>query len=202
MPSVNPFGKIYPTVARNCLLMGNRGNLRKKGATDISKQWANSNWIYCVCEGDPIEVAYTKLFFLDEVTALAAVHRPCWSCKPDRYTKFKFAWLVGNPEYGFDLKTDIKLIDKIIDSERKNGLRHKATYPEEIKSLPDGVMVILEATSEEGYLLLNGFLRKWTPSGYTDTIAVDSNRVVHVLTPKSVVNAIKAGFFQAIGDSK
>ena len=83
---VSPFGELFATPARGTL-MGNRGGRlhvaqRKLGA----RRWSSRQWICCVLDfknrhrkvwGD----SYTELFFLDEVTALAAGHRPCFECR-------------------------------------------------------------------------------------------------------------------------
>ena len=83
---VDPFGELFATPARGTL-MGNRGGRihderRQLGA----RRWASKQWICCRLDfkdrhrtvwGD----GYTELFFLDEVTAFAAGHRPCFECR-------------------------------------------------------------------------------------------------------------------------
>jgi hypothetical protein len=39
---------------------------------------------------------YSELFFLDEVTAFSAMHRPCAECRRERYLEFKEKWLEAN----------------------------------------------------------------------------------------------------------
>jgi hypothetical protein len=83
---VDPFGDLFADAARG-LLMGNRGGRfhtdEKKLAT---RRWVSRQWICCVLDfhGRHRDVwgrSYTELFFLDEVTALAAGHRPCFECR-------------------------------------------------------------------------------------------------------------------------
>ena len=79
---VDPFGELFADPARG-LLMGNRGGQLHRGdRTLAARRWASRQWICCKLDfngrhrnvwGD----SYSELFFLDEVTALAAGHRPC-----------------------------------------------------------------------------------------------------------------------------
>ena len=67
--------------------MGNRGGRLHDGHRKLgARRWTSKQWICCRLEfnnrhrkvwGD----GYTELFFLDEVTALAAGHRPCFECR-------------------------------------------------------------------------------------------------------------------------
>ena len=67
--------------------MGNRGGrLHDSQQKLTTRRWVNRAWICCQLTfnnrhrtvwGD----SYTELFFLDEVTALAAGHRPCFECR-------------------------------------------------------------------------------------------------------------------------
>jgi hypothetical protein len=97
------------------------------------------------------------------------------------------------PEYNFQ-KNIPQQIDREIHKERKHSDRSKQTYPEKLSNLPDGVMVTLDVTSGESYLLQNRQLRMWTPTGYAASIHGDPGMDVQVLTPKTVVNAISARF--------
>lgn len=196
---VNPFGEIVAYPERGKFL-GNRGELKVENGLLVGvSRWKTQSWIYCLLDEKfaPKEnekpLRYTKLFFMDEPTALAAGHRPCGYCQPERFKEFVDAWLTGNPQYGYG-KYDIKKIDKVLHDERKNSQREKVTYSEKPANLPDGAIVTLAISSEESYLVQNGSLHQWTPSGYMALVTTDPNSVVLVLTPKSVVNAIKAGF--------
>lgn len=65
--------------------MGNRGVLHNAGK-ELKHLYKIKPWITCALEfkGRRRELmtpgAYTELFFLDEVTAFAAGHRPCAEC--------------------------------------------------------------------------------------------------------------------------
>ncbi len=83
---VDPFGELIATSARG-LFMGNRGGrIHTDGQTLTSRRWASRQWICCVLDfkerqRDVWGRYYTELFFLDEPTALAAGHRPCFECR-------------------------------------------------------------------------------------------------------------------------
>src|SRR6476660_6147998 len=83
---VTPFGELISTSARGTL-MGNRGGkLHAANRTLTSRRWASRQWICCVLDfknrqRDVWGRYYTELFFLDEVTAFAAGHRPCFECR-------------------------------------------------------------------------------------------------------------------------
>jgi len=196
---ITPAGDLIATSARG-RFMGNRGVLHNSQGDLTKRRWTHQQWIICTLEFKgrkrPIMApgCYTELFFLDEATALAAGHRPCWECNRERYKKFKQAWLSGNPEYGFDQKVSIREIDKIIHSERVDKSRLKVTWQSQLANLPDGVFVYLPDDSSNCYLLNNDSLQLWSPNGYEYIRKVSDKIKVDVLTPKSTVNAIISGF--------
>src|SRR3954452_1183760 len=78
--------------------MGNRGGRFHTDDQTLTKRgWASRQWICCVLEfksrqRDVWGRYYTELFFLDEVTALAAGHRPCFECRRAEAEAFAAAW--------------------------------------------------------------------------------------------------------------
>ncbi len=191
---VNPFGEIIQTPARG-LWMGNRGhihNLNRK----IVRPFKLKAWLTCKLEfkGRKREIMapnlYTELFFMDEATAFAAGHRPCFECRRDDYNKFKTSWLKGNPEYKFTDKTSIQYIDEILHNERMNKNGSKKTYEENNSNLPNGTFI---TTDNQPYLVFNKHLYLWTSQGYTKKKSFSAVGKSLVLTPKSVVNTFRAG---------
>ena len=62
-----------------------------------ARRWASRQWICCVLQfkerRHPVwRDRYTALFFLDEVTALAAGHRPCFECRRRDAKAFAEKW--------------------------------------------------------------------------------------------------------------
>jgi hypothetical protein len=192
---VNPHGDIIKTPARGAWL-GNRGQLHNKGKT-ILRPFKHRAWIICLLQfkGRHRQVMapnlWTELFFLDEATAFAAGHRPCFECRREDARRFKVAWLLGNPEYGFQPNVLIGKIDEIIHRERISQDNIKITYETDISELPDGTFI--EITNET-YLLANKHIYKWTPAGYSEELPYPQNVKVRVLTPRSVVNAFRYGY--------
>src|SRR6476646_11713537 len=82
---VDPFGELFAAPARG-LFMGNRGGrIHTDDRTLTKRRWASRQWICCVLDfknrqRDVWGRYYTELFFLDEVTAFAAGHWPCFEC--------------------------------------------------------------------------------------------------------------------------
>ena len=94
---VTPLGDIVADPHRG-LFTGNRGIIHDPATkTLLKKRWSNPAWLICVCEfrGRRREVmggrSWTELFFLDEATALAAGHRPCFYCRRDDANRFRAA---------------------------------------------------------------------------------------------------------------
>ena len=196
---VDPFGNIITTAARGAW-MGNRGQLH--GATQgILRPFKLKAWITCVLEfkNRSRKVMspnlYTELFFLDEATSFAAGHRPCFECRKQAYNLFKLCWLKGNAEYGFNEKTSIKMIDEIMHAERIDSNRNKVIFHAKLSELPDGVFVQID---NQPYLIAEKKLYLWTPFGYETSQSFSPESNVVVLTPKSSVNTIRAGYFPQI----
>ena len=83
---VSPRGDIVSVDARGTL-WGNRGGCLHDDAGRIVRTQASRAWITCLLEykgrWHPVMPPgrFTELFFLDEATALAAGHRPCFQCR-------------------------------------------------------------------------------------------------------------------------
>ncbi len=144
---VDPKGNIIKTTARGNW-MGNRGQLHDKGK-DIKRPFKLKAWLICVLEFKDRKRQvmspnlYTELFFLDEATAFAAGHRPCFECRRKNYDHFKSCWLKGNPEYGFNKDTSIQAIDNILHKERIDPNGDKVTFLEKLNNLPHGTFILL-----------------------------------------------------------
>src|ERR1700739_912484 len=83
---VDPFGELNAAAARGTLF-GNRGGRFHAGAKMRTRRGrASGQWICCVLDfkGRQRDVwgrYYTELFFLDEPTAFAARHPPCFESR-------------------------------------------------------------------------------------------------------------------------
>ena len=172
--------------------MGNRGRLHD-AEKRIVRPWQVRRWITCVLrfKDRHREVftpnRYTELFFLDEATALAAGHRPCAECRRARYEEFRDLLAVRTADE----------IDRALHADRLDQDGRKRTYRAALRSLPDGTMV-----EDRGapHLLWRGKLWPWSFSGYGAGVALTGTEV-DVLTPRSIVSAIRAGFVPQVDPS-
>ena len=195
---VTPFGEIVATPERG-MMMGNRGVLHDAGSR-IRRPWQVKRWLICLLEFRGRHRAvmapnrYTELFFLDEATALAAGHRPCFECRRARFLAFRDAWATGN--YGAVPPETVRvaMIDDRLHSERVGHGRSKQTFTAKLDELPDGVFIMSGGANGGAHLVLGDQLLTWSPGGYTRRRARPGGVDVLVLTPRSTVAAIRAGY--------
>ena len=207
MPRQNrlkPFGEIVAVPERGTM-MGNRGRLHDEAGL-IRRPWQVKRWLIWLLDFNErhrqvmAPDRYTELFFLDEATALAAGHRPCFECRRKSYNAFVDAWSVGNAgSIDADRPTAGK-IDARLHEDRVGPNRSKRTFTANIDQLPDGVFLILE---EDGraHLLWEGRILEWSPGGYTVSRPLPYGEVVSVLTPRSTVAAIRASYVPEVHPS-
>ncbi len=195
---VTPFAEIIVTPARGTLY-GNRGVLHDEHGT-IVRGWQVRRWIACVLEFKdrrrPLlrPGRFTELFFLDEATALAAGHRPCAECRRADYVRFLDAW--PGPTARKDLRADD--VDRVLHAERVAEGGRKRIHPGRMSGLPDGAMV---AEDGRAWLVLGDELLAWSPFGYDDRRARPRSGTANVLTPPSILAAIRAGYPPALHPS-
>ncbi|UWU80127.1 hypothetical protein N2603_17145 [Bradyrhizobium huanghuaihaiense] len=189
---VTPTGEIIATPYRG-LFTGNRGIIHDPATkTLLKKRWSSPAWLTCTCEfrGRRREVmaqrSWTELFFLDEATALAAGHRPCFYCRRDDANRFRGAWEKGNRVH------DVRMhdIDTVLHHERlDHGKKRLHVLLVPLDQLPDGAMV---QQGEESFLVMQGGVLLWSPAGYT---AVERQLgEVTLLTPPSTLRTLHAGY--------
>jgi hypothetical protein len=196
---VDPFGSLIFTPARGHWL-GNRGVIHNEDR-HIVRPFKLKAWITCVLEfkGRKREIMaphrWTELFFLDEATAFAAGHRPCFECRRPDALKFKTLWLKGNPTHALNERSPIAGIDDILHKERIDKKGAKVTFVAAPKGLPAGTFISILGNP---HLILNGQAYRWSPFGYEAGIPLPMTGRVTVLTPRSIVNAFKAGYLPQI----
>jgi hypothetical protein len=103
---------------------------------------------------------YTELFFLDEATALAAGHRPCFECRRAAAERFAELWACTQ---GRARRERAPAMDEVLHAERVDGERRKVTYRARRGDIPSGAFVRYA-------------------------------RDVEVLTPRSIVAVLSAGY--------
>ena len=189
---VDPFGELFATPSRG-LFLGNRGGRFHSDDQKLtSRRWASRQWICCVLDfkGRQRDVwgrYYTELFHMDEVTALAAGHRPCFECRRKDAEAFAAAW-----QRAFKLlrRPRADETDLVLHAERLNG-RTKRRHRRSIDGLPDGAVV----AREEGAWVVHGeSLLRWTPEGYDRRTRRPRGTMADVLTAPAIVGALAAGY--------
>jgi hypothetical protein len=189
---VTPFGDLSASPARGTF-MGNRGGrFHTDAKTLTARRWASPQWICCVLDfkGRQRDVwgrYYTELFFLDEPTALAAGHRPCFECRRKEAQAFAASWqqalrLPAPPKAGE--------MDDVLHAQRLQG-RAKRLHRRNIEALPDGAFVALE---EGAFAVRGGALLRWTPDGYATRRRRPRGVAVDVLTPPAILTVLSVGY--------
>lgn len=190
---VTPEGDIVAIPERG-LFTGNRGIIHDPATrTLLRRRWTSKAWLVCLCEyqGRRRRVmggrSWTELFFLDEATALAAGHRPCFFCRPEAARRFQAAWAKGN---GGD-PPRAPAIDAALHGERLAGrTKRRHPLPVPVEQLPAGTMVSADAGC---FLVAGGRTFRWTAAGY-QAAALPAAAPRHLLTPPSTVRALAAGY--------
>jgi hypothetical protein len=188
---VTPTGDIIATPHRG-MFTGNRGIIHDPATKTLMRRWASQAWLTCLCEfrGWRRKVmggrSWTELFFLDEATALAAGHRPCFFCRRDDANRFRAAWEQGNGVAGI-LARDI---DTVLHRERLARAKKRLhALPMALEELPDGAMV---QVGNESYLIAQGRALAWSPAGYGDM--QNALQDAMLLTPPSTLRSLAAGY--------
>lgn len=199
---VTPEGEIVATAARGSL-MGNRGGaFHRPDRTLGARRWASRQWICCRLsfKGRHRVVMspnrYTELFFLDEATALAAGHRPCFECRREDAKAFAEAWRRAR---GLAEPPSAAEMDRALHDERVAADGSKRTFAAPLVDLPAGTMVrwlgasaaVVASGDRQGGVRL----RPWTAGGYgPEHIAAGVRTVADVLTPETIVAVLRAGY--------
>lgn len=190
---VTPEGELIRTDARGSL-MGNRGVLHDD-QQEIVRKRRGIAWLTCSLEFQGRSRTlmqpgqYTELFFLDEATALAAGHRPCGECRPERLDELLEAWVAAGLARA---KPKVGEVDQALDAARitRDGEEGKVTFVAQAEELPDGTFIRLAG---EPWLIHRGVVEQWSPAGYRARKPLPHGQV-EVLTPEPLVAAIRAGF--------
>jgi hypothetical protein len=189
---VDPFGELFVTPARG-LFFGNRGGRFHTDDKRLTRRrWASRQWICCVLkfknrQRDVWGRYYTELFFLDEPTALAAGHRPCFECRRKEAEAFAEKW---RQAFRLPSRPRAPEMDERLQAERLDG-RAKRTHRRKIDELPDGAFIAIDG---EAFGVRGGSLLHWTPHGYDARKRRPHDITVDVLTPSAMLGVLKAGY--------
>lgn len=201
MNRVDPFGKIHAVEERGTFT-GNRGVIHDPSTkTLLRRRWTTKAWIICLCEfrgrsrqvmgpGRSGNGSWTELFFLDEVTALAAGHRPCFYCRRKAATTYAEC-------YGRALDIEpppAPEIDRRLHAERiASGVVSGPLDFPALSAEPDGVMFSVEGLA---FALRKGHLLPWSFAGYgkPEPLRYAKGRTISFITPHTSRMALSGGF--------
>jgi hypothetical protein len=198
---VTPFGQIIATPERGAWF-GNRGCLHDATGR-LRRDYATTRWIFCELQFGGRRRAllqpnhYTELFFLDEVTALAAGHRPCAECMRERFNRFRAAWAAANPHLTSTPKPAVAEWDKALHADRLRMKHERRLHRARVADLPNGAMLALDDTA---VLMWDGVPWAWSPSGY-ERWPRNPPRYAEVLTPESIVRTLAGGYVPQVHPS-
>lgn len=183
-----PDGRLHAIPCRG-LMMGNRGGrLHRPDGTLGPARWKSQAWIACrlAFRGRHRAVmgpGYTEIFFLDEATALAAGHRPCFECRRVDAVAFAVAWARAT---GASVPPRAAEMDRVLHGQRL-GEWERVTR----RDLPTGSIVAVPG----GFRLCGADgLLAWSFGGYTPAPDVPAGETVAVVTPAAVRGALAAGY--------
>lgn len=174
---VDPWGNFHAVPDRGTMLGNRGGKFHRDDRTLGRRRWASHHWICCELHyknmhHEPMGQGYTSLFFLDEVTALSAGHRPCFFCRRAEAKAFLAGWRV--PEF-----------DEQLHRERLSG-----PHPLSEQPLPDGVMLDIDGTA---YAVKNDRLLRWSFKGYTSANQPIAPLRAKLLTPPLILSILRRG---------
>lgn len=190
---VDPFGALHAAPARG-LFTGNRGVIHDPATrTLLPRRWTTKAWIVCALKhprgarrrpmgrnGPVGGVGWTELFFLDEVTALAAGHRPCFYCRREAARSFSACFGA----------TRAPSMDAILHRQRlASGGDARRLERIELAALPDGAMIEAGGLA---YAVRRERALPWDFNGYGE--AQDLPGEARLITPPATVAALIAGF--------
>jgi hypothetical protein len=197
MPLQNRVRADGEIVAASCrgTMMGNRGGaFHDPQQTLMARHWRSRQWICCVLafNGRHRQVMqprrYTELFFLDEITALGAGHRPCFECRRAAAIDFAIRWNAIRGSPGRASGSDM---DRVLHAERIDATGAKRSFIANLGSLPENVVVEF---GDRLYRTSGGALQAWSLDGYGDIARPGSDCRVRVMTPPSIVAVLGAGY--------
>jgi hypothetical protein len=201
---VGPWGDLHAAPERGTMLGNRGGKFHRDDQTLGKRRWASRHWIACELHykdmhHEPMGRGYTSLFFLDEVTALAAGHRPCFFCRRQEAKAF-----LGDRK--------VEDFDRVLHAERLTprcsafggaskghapGLdasRAAARPPQHeglLDDLPDGTMIDIAGAA---YAVRGQHLLRWSFAGYVERVLCNTTLQGKVLTAPSITAILRNGY--------
>jgi hypothetical protein len=189
---VDPFGNVFAAAARGTLFGNRGGKFHREDRTLGTRRHVTRAWICCRLEfnnrhRDVWGRGYTELFFLDEVSALSAGHRPCFECRRHDAQAFADYW---RKAFGLRAHPRAAEMDDVLHAQRLDG-RAKRMHRMKMNDLPDGAFVTIE---NEAWAVRGNSLLRWTPAGYGARRRRPKKLMADVPTPPAIVRVLGSGY--------
>jgi hypothetical protein len=196
---VAPDGSLHAVPERGTMLGNRGGKFHRDDRTLGKRRWASEHWICCELHykgthHEAMGKGYTSLFFLDEVTALAAGHRPCFFCRRAEAKEFLGDERVT--EFDRQLHRERTSTSKFVIPAgagiHSDAMKWAPAFAEvTISKLPDGTMF----ESDGAFFAKRGpRLLRWSFGGYMEAVAVNPAMRLNVLTAPSIIAILARGF--------
>ena len=201
---VTPNGEIISTPARGTMMGIRGGCFHRPDQTLGRRRWASRQWICCRLEFKgrkrPLMQPgrYTELFFLDEITALSAGHRPCFECRREDAMKFAVLWAQSEGRTGRAMAGEM---DIVLHAERLGDDGIKRTDRARLVDLPAGTFFLWNGAPCVLASLRDGIpsCQLWRPEGYAPlSHPPDEEAQVDVLTPPTIRRVMNQGYWPAL----
>jgi hypothetical protein len=183
-----PDGSLHAVPERG-MFMGNRGGRLHRADFRLGRsRWRSRAWICCLTEfrGRRRQVmgpGYTEIFFLDEATALAAGHRPCFECRRAAARAFAAAWARA---FALPAPPTAAAMDRALHAGRLAPAERVR-----VAELPDGAIF---ASGGGFYLRTAEAALRWSFAGYAAAPRFAPDDRVEAVTPPQVRAALAAGY--------
>jgi hypothetical protein len=195
---VDPSGQVRAVSARG-MFTGNRGIIHDPDTRTLTgRRWTTKAWIMCDCSpggrsrdvfgrnGRGGSAGWTNLFFLDEVTALAAGHRPCFGCL--RAQASAFANYFSSARNRSLMR--VAEIDGLLHRQRlATGAGPVSIEPHALSELPDGAII---RAGDRYFARKGGAFLEWSFSGYRPS--PPPSQTAFLVTPTSTLAAFGQGY--------
>lgn len=187
---VDPFSRIIAHPAR-CMFTGNRGILHGQRGQLTSRTWRSTTWVTCLLDFKDRRRSvmtpgeYTHLFFLDEATALAAGHRPCFECR--RADTMAYCAAIESVSGS---RPNAPMINRLIHTEMVRAIRMNERESVDARSLLPGAMF---ASRGNAYLVRKKGVQRWSFDGY-QLLETFPTFLVQRLTPRLSIHALAGGY--------
>lgn len=196
----DPYGVLHAVQARG-MFTGNRGVIHDPQTRRLlNRRWTTRAWIICTCDfqgrrrdvmgfnGRSGGAGWTEIFFLDEVTALSAGHRPCFYCRREAASSFARAFASGQGES----HVSAPQMDHILHATRARSATNGLVNRNMVHDLPDGVIIEFSGVP---YAKRGPSLLEWIFEGYREGVPVSKvGEAQRVITPAATVSALRSGF--------